>query len=187
MNGRVVAVLGISGVGKTTMVSSFTDRHPWAHSVRASALLKEMVAVDDTEVLRTAPAPDIQSNQDLLAAAFRNLRRRLPDRHIIFDGHSLIDTNQNLVIVPAEIFEEIAPSLIVFIESNPETILVRRCTDVGRVRPQRTSEQISHHQELAREAALDYGCALSVPCKIIESGDSESFERVLLAAFEQHI
>lgn len=183
MTGHVVAVLGISGVGKTTMVSAFTRRHPWAHSVRASALLKEAVAVHDTEALRTASAPDIQANQDHLAAAFADLRHRHPDRHIIFDGHSLIDNDQGLVTVPVSTFLRLSPDLIVFLEDDPDVILARRLADVGRARPQRSSDEIRVHQDVAKEAALGYGAALPVPCIIIRSGDNPAFEAALERAF----
>lgn len=184
MSGRVVAVLGISGVGKTTMVSAFTRRHPWAHSVRASALLKEAAAVTDTEALRTASASDIHANQNQLVSAFSDLRRLHPDRHIIFDGHSLIDNNDGLVIVPTAVFINLAPDLIVFLEDNPETILARRLADVGRMRPTRSAEEIAAHQQAAKEAAIRYGVALGVSCFVVRPGEDTAFEQSLLSAFQ---
>jgi adenylate kinase len=184
MNGRVVAVLGISGVGKTTMVSNFTAKHAWVHSVRASNLLKEAVAVTDTEALRKVSAPDIQSNQDRLTIAFNSLRRAKPDRHIIFDGHSLIDNDDGLVIIPADIFREIAPNLIVYLEDDPNTILARRSADIGRIRPTRTLNEITRHQDIAKEAAINYGVILSVECRVVQSGDSRTFEHALSKVFQ---
>lgn len=187
MSGRVVAVLGISGVGKTTMVSTFIRHHPWAHSVRGSALLKEASAVSDTEALRTASASDIQANQDRLTSAFSELRRRHPDRHIIFDGHSLIDNDNGLVIVPTATFAQLAPSLILFVEDDPNAILTRRLADVRRVRPRRSVNEIAAHQHTAKETALGYGYALCIPCVAIRSGNFPVFEKVLLANFHQSL
>jgi adenylate kinase len=183
MMGRVVAVLGISGVGKTTMVSTFTRHHPWAHSVRASALLNEAVEITDTEALRTASASVIHANQDRLTSAFSELRRRHPDRHIIFDGHSLIDNDKGLVIVPPATFVKLAPNLIVFLEEDANTILARRLADVDRVRPRRSAEEIAAHQYAAKEVALEYGATLTIPCLIIRSGDSATFEAALKREF----
>ncbi len=184
MNGRVVAVLGISGVGKTTMVSAFTQGHPWVHSIRASALLKEVAAVDDVEILRTASAADIRANQDRLALAFSELRRRHPDHHIIFEGHSLIDNDEGVVVVPTTTFVKLSPDLIIFLEDSADAILTRRLADAGRIRPRRSTEEISAHQQAAKEAALCYSAALAIPHVIIQSGDAAAFEAALEALGE---
>lgn len=165
------------------MVSAFTQRHSWAHSVRASALLKEAAAITDTEALRTASAADIHANQDRLASAFSELRHRHPDRHIIFDGHSLIDNDEGLVVVPTATFVQLAPNMIVFLEDVATTILARRLADVERVRPHRSAEEIAAHQHAAMEAAMGYSAALSVPCLIIRSGDSMAFDETLEREF----
>lgn len=167
------------------MVSAFTQRHPWAHSVRASALLKEASAVSDTEALRTASASDIHANQDRLTSAFSELRRRHPNRHIIFDGHSLIDNDDRLVIVPTTTFVQLAPDMIVFLEDDENAILARRLADVGRVRPHRSADEIAVHQNAAKEAAFEYASALSISCATVHSEDFQAFEESLLANFQQ--
>lgn len=184
MSGRVVAVLGISGVGKTTMVSVFTRLHPWIHGVRASALLKEAATVTDVEALRTVSAPDIHANQERLTAAFSDLRRRHPERHIIFDGHSLIDNDQGLVIVPTAVFVQLAPNRIVFIEDDAEAILTRRLADASRVRPRRSAEEILIHQQAAKEAAFSYAVTLAIPFSVVTSGDRATFAAALEGEFD---
>lgn len=183
MSGRVVAILGVSGVGKTSMVSAYSRHYPSVHSVRASTLLKAAVLVPDTETLRTAPAPEIHDNQVRLASAFSELRSRYPERNIIFDGHSLIDNDETLVIVPVATFIQLAPNLIVFLEDDPEAIHVRRNMDEERLRPNRSVDEIATHQQTAKEAAFSYGAALSAPCLAVWSGDHASFRAALNQTF----
>lgn len=183
MTGRVVAVLGISGVGKSTMISAFARLHPSVHGASASALLKQATAVTDSEALRTAAVSDIHDNQQRLISAFSDLRRRHPERHVIFDGHSLIDNDQGLVIVPIAVFTGLAPNLIVFLEDGAEAILTRRLADASRVRPRRSVEEITAHQRMAKEAAFGYGAALNIPCFVIQSGDDAAFTTVLEQEF----
>jgi adenylate kinase len=186
MRGRVVAVLGISGVGKTTMVTAFTQGRPWVHSIQASTLLKEATAATNTEALRTASATDIHANQDRLTSAFSELRRRHPDRHIIFDGHSLIDNDEGVVVIPTSTFVRLAPDMIMFLEDAADAILVRRAADVGRVRPRRSADEITSHQNTAKDAAFRYASTLRIPYATIRSGDFISFEERLLIAFQQN-
>lgn len=184
MKGRVVAVLGISGVGKSTMISAFARLHPSVHGASASALLKQATAVTDSESLRTAAASDINDNQQRLIAAFSDLWRRHPERHVIFDGHSLIDNDQGLVIVPNDVFVGLAPNRIVFIEDNAEAILTRRLADANRIRPRRSAEEIAAHQRMAKEAAHGYAVTLAIPFSAIQSGDDQTFAAALEGEFD---
>lgn len=184
MKGRVVAVLGISGVGKSTMISAFTQRHPSVLGVGASALLKQATAVMDTETLRTAAVSDIHANQQRLVSTFSDLRLRNPERHVIFDGHSLIDNDQGLVIVPTDVFVGLAPNRIVFIEDNADAILTRRLADASRIRPRRSAEEIAAHQRMAKEAACGYAVKLAIPFSTIQSGDDATFAATLEGEFD---
>lgn len=180
MSGSIVAVLGLSGAGKTTIVSKFVEHYPWAYSVSAGSLLKDAMAVTDSEELRTAMAAGIYSNQGRLVAAFRELRCRHPNLHIIFDGHSLIDNDHGLVVVPTETFRQIAPDLIIFLEEDPDVIASRRVADKFRSRPIRNAKELAKHQAIAKEAALEYGRSLSVECRVIASSDHHEFEKIIL-------
>lgn len=179
MNGKVIAVLGISGVGKTTMVSSFVESHPSVLSIRASELLNRERPEANPEFFRIAASSDIHKNQDHITTAFDKFKRSAFGRHIIFDGHSLIDNGQGLVVIPIQIFRKIAPDIIIFIEENPEVIVSRRLADVSRTRPQRTVRELSEQQTLAKDTANEYGRVLSAPCHIVHSGDFEVFEYLL--------
>jgi len=183
MHGRVAAVFGISGVGKTTMISSFTREHPWAHAVKGSSLLLAATSQADSEKLRAVPADEVSANQERLVAAFADLRAAHPDRHIIFDGHSIIDTDQTLMVIPADVIVRLEPSAIIFLEEAPSVISARRAADSARARPARSPEQLSRHQSLAKEMAQAYAKALSLPCHVIGTAEVQAFEQILLTTF----
>ncbi|MBF0394650.1 MAG: AAA family ATPase [Alphaproteobacteria bacterium] len=165
------------------MVSAFTRKHPWVQAVSAGSLLRGALMTDDTEALRTATASNIHANQDRLVAAFAERRRRDPEHHVIFDGHTLIDNDQRLVIVPVSVFRDLAPALIVFLEDDPLLIHARRLADPGRVRPRRSSDEIDAQQRTAKETALAHASVLAVPCAMVGSGDHAAFEAALIGAF----
>lgn len=182
MSGKIVAVLGISGVGKSTMVRSFVEKYPAVLSVSASELLKHQLSENNSEKLRTAASTTVLANQNHLAMAFTDFRGASYDKNIIFDGHSIIDNEEGVIVIPTSIYEAIDPSIIIFIEEAPATIAVRRQADSSRQRPKRRTQELGAQQRLAKDTALAYGRKLSVTCEVITSSDSESFERIIFEA-----
>lgn len=183
MHGCVATVFGISGVGKTTMISGFTRKHPWVHAVRASSLLMSATHSVDSERLRAAPASEVSANQEQLVSAFSNLRAAHPDRHVIFDGHSIVDNDQGLLVIPTDVIVRLRPNAVVFIEENPNVIAARRAADTARIRPIRTVDELTAHQALAKETAHSYAKTLLLSFQVIGSSDPETFERSMLQVF----
>lgn len=179
MNRKIVAVIGISGVGKTTLLESFIQRHPSVVTVSASDLLKRKLSVNDSEELRTASSAAVKSNQDRLVQAFDDFKRSTPHAHILFDGHAIIDNDEGVVTIPTEIYKALTPDLIIFVEDDPNLIASRRDADSSRLRPSRSPQQLEDHQTLALNTSIEYGRNLSIPCEIVRSGDGDAFENVL--------
>jgi ABC-type dipeptide/oligopeptide/nickel transport system ATPase component len=103
MTKSVVALVGISGVGKSTLLRAAAETIQFQH-LQASALIKaakekqtaETVVTDD---LRTA---DITDNQALLVQGFSDARD--PSKTlIVLDGHTVIDTPNGLVTIEPRI------------------------------------------------------------------------------------
>ncbi len=147
----VVAVLGISGVGKSRMIASFVDQHENFRHVPAGALLRAALlsASEPTgEKLRTTDSESIVQNQFILAHAFAADRAAHPGKIIIFDGHSVIDNDRMLVAVPVEVFAQIDPCAIIFVESEPKRIAAQRAEDQNRVRPTRSQNSSTNKRKL---------------------------------------
>lgn len=179
MKRKIVAIIGISGVGKTTLLKSYVRKHRSVVTISASGLLKRRLSLTDPEKLRTATSATIQSNQDRLVQAFGDFKSSTPNTHILFDGHAIIDNDESIVTIPTEIYRALAPDLIIFVVDDPNLIALRRDADSKRQRPSRSPQELEQHQELARKTTYDYGHSLSVPCSTIKSSDVIAFGALL--------
>ncbi|AYO81762.1 ATP-binding protein [Methylobacterium brachiatum] len=177
---KKVALLGLSGVGKTTFVARIQERLPVLH-LQASALIKtEQARVaahsDSSEALRLGAVLD---NQSLMIAAFRRISATatLP---VIFDAHSVIDGRNGLVEIPSEVFSPLGLAAIFFLKADPIIIAQRRLIDTGRDRPIRTSDLLAEHQAIAQAAAERIAVDIKCTYAEIEGQDIERVIKILL-------
>jgi adenylate kinase len=163
MTESVIALVGISGVGKSTLLRAAAETVQFQH-LQASALIKaakenqtaEAVVTDE---LRTA---DITDNQALLVQGFRDARD--PSKNlIVLDGHTVIDTPNGLITIEPEVFEALGVTQFIFIADDPEAIHTRRVNDSSRNRPNRSARELALHQEHALLAAFNAALSLAVP------------------------
>jgi adenylate kinase len=168
---RRIALLGLSGVGKTTMLDSLKSRVEFTH-LEASRLIKSeqarrSIAAQSSEALRNGPVLD---NQALLIAGF-DYETVSTTRPIVLDGHSVIDGSDGIVEIPAEVFAALRISAICVLQAKPSDILARRLGDRTRTRPMRTIEAISTHQ--ARETSVAQAIAeqLGLPIELLCDSD----------------
>lgn len=176
--GRVVAVLGLSGVGKTTLLKNARQRFTFAH-LQAGELIElekrerkgESVARD---LLREA---SIEDNQTLLIGGF--LRLAPNEGLIVLDGHAVVDTPSGLVEIPPSVFSAIDVSGLVVIVDDVERIVSRRRSDPRRTRPIRSPEELARHQERSILAATHVALALGVPVFVVPLDDRLDMVRLL--------
>ena len=173
---RVVAMFGLSGVGKGWVAQEVCDRLPQVLHLEASALMQKALQTS-SETLRTAPADTMGLNQLSLVAAFQAAREAEPERPILFDGHSIIDNDKSLIEIPVSVIAALAPDHIVFVMDEPDVIACRRSND-HRTRPLRTLSELSDHQTRARAVAVDYAVSQKVPFVEIRAGDWMSLKQL---------
>jgi adenylate kinase len=171
----VIAVIGLSGVGKGWLISRFAKEHT-AHHVEASRLLKEAKKATSgahvtSEELRTGA---VINNQDLLISAFLAEREKTSGL-ILFDGHCIVDSGAELVEIPVDVFKAISPSGIILICSEPATIADRRAGDTARTRPARSAAELHQHQERTRTICTSYAEFLGIGLHTVEAGDETAF------------
>lgn len=168
-----IAVLGISGVGKSTLIGRTREILPLMH-LQASRLIKAEQAyrahnADSSEALRTGAVID---NQALMMAAFRR-EAAATDLPIVFDGHSIIDGREGLIEIPSSVFRDLRFDVICFLADDPSVIAERRRTDIGRVRPHRDVATLHDHQSIAEAAARRIATEIERPFIYIADGKSD--------------
>lgn len=173
---KVVAVVGISGVGKSTCIRQWAERFPLMH-LQASALIKaeqaaRNQAVGSSEDLRLGPVLD---NQSLLVSAFRRATEG-HDGLVIFDGHTLIDGVDGPMPIPASVFRDLECQHIIFICDAGSAIVERRSADSQRIRPQLSAEELARHQDFALATAKAIADELGIELTTLPQTAAGSFD-----------
>lgn len=168
---RRIALLGLSGVGKTTMLNRLAREVEFTH-LEASRLIKaeqarRSIAAHSSEALRTGPVID---NQALLVAGFKHEARSI-DGSIVFDGHSVIDGGNGLIEIPADVFASLELQAICVLQAAPAAILTRRQGDTTRLRPTRSVDALAAHQEKAIKVGRAIAEQLNVPFSLLGNED----------------
>jgi adenylate kinase len=172
---KVAAVFGLSGVGKSWLISRYAAANAVMH-IQASRVLQDAKATVSgaavsSEELRTGAVLD---NQQLLITGFATVRANavLP---IIFDGHCVIDSGSRLVEIPVDVIRLLSVSGLVFVRSCAQDIVEKRRGDKTRVRPLRTPAEILAHQQRAISLCEEYASHLHLDLYTVEAGDEERF------------
>ena len=126
--------------------------------------------------LRMLETDKIETNQRRLADAFSVFRQAHIGRTILLDAHSVIDANNDLVIVPTEVIERLGLRQIIFVRDKPGVIATRRQRDMSRMRPTRSIAEISIHQNLALDQCQEYAVRLRIPLNLVSAGDAPGLE-----------
>ncbi|WBY16701.1 AAA family ATPase [Erythrobacteraceae bacterium WH01K] len=179
---KTVAVVGLSGVGKSTSIRRAAMDIDLLH-LQASALIKleqehRAGSACSSEDLRLGPVLD---NQALMLAAFSRMTHGVRSL-VVFDGHTIIDGAAGPIFIPAEVFNALGCKSMAFLWDEPELIAQRRQADHRRDRPALTSHLLSRHQNLAERAAREICGELDIPLKLIKGSDQTAFQEFLVAA-----
>jgi adenylate kinase len=153
MTARTVALTGVSGVGKTTLVRSLATAMPLEH-LQASALIQEgRNATGDVVTQDQLRLIDLDENQRFLVAGF-GLATASKSGLIIFDAHTIVEKGEELFPIDAAVFGAIGIAAMIFLEEDPKVIAERRCRDASRIRPLPNVDRLGHIQDVAREQAV---------------------------------
>jgi adenylate kinase len=178
---RVVAVLGVSGVGKSTFVRAIGMRLPLLH-LQASDLIKaaqarRQASVSTSEELRLGPVAD---NQQLLIDSFAEATATATGL-VVFDGHAVI-FGASITEIAGSVFSNLGCSMLLVIEAAPSIIRSRRLGDIGRARPDLSEAEIGVQQQHATKAAVDIAKQLGIPIHIIAAADVDVVMSLLEAS-----
>lgn len=160
----ITVIVGLSGVGKTYAIEKIMASDDEFVHFSAGSLIKKRLAAVDRDHLRLLSTNQILQNQYALVEQFNIELESVPkDSRVLFDAHMLIDIGEEVIEIPFDIFETLAPSRIVLLYEAPEIIIKRRNSDTSRDRPVRTSLEIQKQQELSQKLAAELSDRLSIP------------------------
>lgn len=176
---RRIAVLGLSGVGKSTLIARIRETLPLMH-LQASELIKAEQAhratnPDSSEALRTGAVID---NQVLLIAAFQR-EAEATDLPIVFDGHSVIDGHEGLIEIPSSVFSALRLDAICFLADDPSVIADRRRTDLNRERPYREIATLRRHQDVSEATARRIATEVKLPFYYITGPNIQQLREII--------
>jgi len=178
MKNSIVALLGLSGVGKSTVLNSFTSV-AFQH-IQASAIIKERRAKLEDEALsnddpRKFPIDD---NQQLLIEGFKDTLQPSPSLAIL-DGHSAIETKSGVVLIEPSVFAAIGVQHIVFLADHPSALAKRRDRDPSRRRPPASEQQLRALQDMALAQAAVIARELDIPMTMLRPSQSRMLVKLL--------
>lgn len=170
---KVVAVVGLSGVGKTRVLKELSEKIPFLHLQASQIIKNEQVrrhgSPSTSEQLRSGQIID---NQRLLISGFEYQTANC-DSLVVFDGHVVIDAGSSIIEIPSSIFKALKCESLVVLTDDPSDLVRRRLADRTRVRPLRSRLQIERQQTRMIEVAQRIACELSIPCCVLSIGDGK--------------
>jgi adenylate kinase len=170
MRQNVVALTGISGVGKTTFLKNLAKYISFQHLTAGSLInAGKQSNPQERDTLRFN---SLDENQNLLIEGFfacRNSEASI----VTLDGHVIIDTNKGLEKISPEVFQRLGITFMVHLEAVALQISINRATDEVRKRPLYSQETLAKHQDLSRKHALSVADYLLIPYLIVHHGEEQ--------------
>jgi len=177
MSQQIVALTGISGVGKTTFVCQLAKIVDFQNVTAGSLIAMAREARPETrDTIRHA---DLDENQRFLIEGFAHMRNQRANS-VIMDGHVVIDNGQRLSKVPWEVFKALDISVMVHFEATPKNIFANRDQDLSRSRPLYPLTLLKRHQEISRSHAKNIADMLGIDFYIITRDDVDRMAAILV-------
>lgn len=187
MNLRAV-VVGIPGVGKSTVVDKVVAGFPGAKLVNfGTVMFEEAVArkwVKIRDEMRKMPVEKQKRLQKVAATKIARMR----EKAVIVDTHLFIRTEEGFWPgLPFDVVRAMKPTHLVLIIAKPEEIAKRRSADATRVRDSLTSESLTEELELARSFLAVSSTLTGAPMTVIsnDEGKQEEVAQSLLEMLEK--
>ncbi|MEE9511954.1 MAG: adenylate kinase [Nitrosopumilaceae archaeon] len=180
---KKVIVVGIPGVGKTTLVSKIVEllkskqKSVSVHSF-GTVMFEEAQknGIKDRDELRKLTMEQQKNLQKIAAEKLS----RLGDDLVIIDTHAFISTNAGFYPgLPNHVLQIIKPSNFISVSARPEEIYNRRMKDTTRNRDQVSLESIK--KELSVQEAMLSSCSVlsGSPMKTILNAEGKVDEAAL--------
>lgn len=186
--GLRVVVVGIPGVGKTTLVELLVSGSKGAKLVNFGTVMLEagrsLKWIKDRDELRKMPIEKQRRLQKVAAARIAGIKGGM----VVIDTHLFIRTDEGLWPgLPFEVVRAMRPTHLVLVEATPEEIAKRRASDRSRYRDSLALESLAEELGLARSFLTASSTLTGAPMSIVwnEEGKQERLARKLVKMLEQ--
>lgn len=169
-----IFVAGLSKSGKSTRSHHAATVRSDLDYVGVSKLLK-----DTGGILPVQSIDDAMLNQSKATEELQALPRQKP--YQLIDGHALIETAHGPFIVPDTFFDEIQPSLLIYVEDNPEDLYERRSPLGMNEKPPELAALAAMEKAVCERIAARRG----IPLVVLRSPTTEAFADSLSQELEK--
>ena len=175
MKSKLIIIVGIPGVGKTTVIEKLIEYLVTldikSHiSVFGSVMLDEAkkVGVKNRDELRTLSVKEQKKLQISAANKISNLKYPF----IFVDTHLFIKTSEGYCPgLPFDILNSLSPDQIILVEAKPEEIIERRNTDITRKRDNLSIDEIIYELNLGRSMLSSSAVISGAPIKTVNNNN----------------
>ena len=172
--GKLVIVIGVPGVGKTTVINSALEyckeNKIEVEYVNYGDIMFEEAKkiVSNRDEIRKLP---VEKQKSLQLNAANRIVEITKEKNVLLDTHMFIRTENGYMSgIPIWVAEKLMPDSIVLIEASPEEISKRRKKDSGiRIREEDTPEKINEHQLMGRAGAASLAILTGCTILILEN------------------
>lgn len=176
-NNKRVVVVGIPGVGKTTVISR-TAEILNQRGIQTAVVVFGTIMFEEAGKLGINNRDEMRRQSIEVQRHMQNLAARriadLKDNIVIVDTHLFINTNEGYYPgLPLHLLEVIKPTNIVMIAADPEEIVNRRRIDETRDRDIESVENIQYQLDLSKVMVATCSVLTGCPFIIIMNSDNK--------------
>ena len=182
-NNKRVIIVGIPGVGKTSVISLAAKMlnqkgYKTAVVVFGTAMFEEAkeMGVNDRDELRKLSIDMQRRLQNMTAKRLAEMK----DTIVIIDTHIFINTIEGYYPgLPMRLLDIIKPTHIVMVAAEPEEIVNRRKSDISRHRDIISAKDVQGELDISKVMVASYSILTGSPFIIILNNDNKIDEAVL--------
>ncbi len=173
---RRIVIVGIPGVGKTTVVSKVLDilrsKGKNANVVNyGTVMLEQASKIHNLKSRDEMRKLSIEAQRELQVHAATAISR-MDDEIVIVDTHLFISTKEGFWPgIPMNVLQALKPTNLIMVTATPEEILNRRKSDQTRIRDEATEESLQ--RELGAANSLLFASTVITGCPALVAVNSE--------------
>ena len=171
--GKRVVIVGVPGVGKTTVMKRFMDRLK-ERGVKVEVVVYGTVMLEEAEKYGITDRDELRKMglEEMKEVQLKAARRigEMESEMLIIDTHLIIRTKEGyLPGLPSKVLKELNPTNLVLITASPEEIKERRESDKSRRRDMISLEEIKEEIDLSMNYLSAVSNEAGIPVMIVKN------------------